>query len=140
MRVISRSDLALARDLLPERGQAPLALSELSADERAVIERIVVDGLSAHEAAASLGATSEDVRARFVRSLRTLSGLAPESPGQSTLGSYLLWDGSVAERDLLAHELWAQDVDPFETDLLIRTLDRLRRESSALGPLTTAGV
>jgi hypothetical protein len=128
------------RGLLPERDHRSLSFASLSPDDRAVIDQLVVAGRSPDDAAAALGTSVDDVHARFVRALRSLAGLPRSSPSEVALGSYLLWDGPVAERDLLAHELWTQDVDPLETDLLIRTLQRLRRDTSAVQSLTAAGV
>jgi hypothetical protein len=107
----------------------------LSPTDRAVVDAIGRRQASAETVAGELGLTIREVHMRLLGGVRVLAGMdAAGAPALEQIGVFLAWNGSQAERDHLAKELWLSGVDPLELDLLTRTLRSVgRRRAPALG-------
>lgn len=78
------------------------------------------------ELAHRLDMTESELKMRAVAALRTLSGLGGPRACDVRIGSYLLSNKSVSERDVLARQLWTE-LNPTELDRLESTLRLVRR-------------
>lgn len=95
-----------------------------------VIDLVARQSVSVEAAGESVGLSEEEVQARLARGLRHLawpdSGPPTLSATDTEIGAYLVSDLSVAEREALARNLYAQGVTPTEMDVLERSLEELR--------------
>lgn len=111
--------LAIARSVLPmpaNRRFLLQRLAELPTADRAALRLLL--GHQEHDAT-----TGRDA----MRVLRQLSAVHPVGEYDAEIASYLLWRGSIPERDEKARELRTAGVDPLELHEMESTLAMLRR-------------
>ena len=121
LRDISRASLPLPQ------ANGSLKLKKLSRRQWRVLRLIVRDGRSPAEVAERLGTSEEDVGVTFVAGLRKAGGLGKPAPTDQAVAPYLLHAGAIADKDLVWKRLAAEGVDPLETDVMLTTLQSMRR-------------
>jgi hypothetical protein len=115
------SVFAIAREFARTgRGGLAERVSELPADDAALLAALVRD----RKDPAELG-DAPSVHERFVAVLASVAEMS-RTQFPPEVGEYLLWKGSVSERDRKGLQLWSQDVNPLDVDRLAMTLGSLR--------------
>jgi O-antigen/teichoic acid export membrane protein len=114
--------------LRPRAGVAAVRerLEQLDDEERRLLESAAwgPDALREHAVARSL--SEPELALRLVGALRTVGDPTGPSSDDLLLGRYLLARGAVAERDVLARDLWKHGVDPLDLHNLEATLVDVR--------------
>lgn len=123
--------IALCRSMMPDPRlgrRLSQRLERLEPADVEVLRDLAGERRSVAELAASRGESADVLLRRMVGSLATLAGVpAPDPQVDGRLGPYLIYRGSVIERDELGRELLAAGVDPLTMDELGEVVHRLRR-------------
>jgi hypothetical protein len=119
-------DISIAALPLPRRNGS-IRLKKLSTRQFRVLRMIVRDGRTTEQVATKLRTTEKDVEVTFVAGLRKAGGLGKPASTDPDVAPYLLHGGAIADKDAVWKRLAAEGVDPLETDVMLTTLQRLRR-------------
>jgi hypothetical protein len=123
--------MAVVRSVLPDpRLQRRLEerLKQLSPAEVELLRELALERRPVAESASRRGEEQDALLRRMVGSLAELADVPPPDPRvDGRLGAYLIYRGSVIERDELGRELVAAGVDPLTMDQLGEVVQRLRR-------------
>ena len=114
--------------LRPRAGVAAMRdrLEQLDDEERLLLECAARGSDALHEYAVSRSLSEPELALRLVWALRTVGDPHGPTSDDLLLGRYLLARGAVAERDVLARDLWRRGVDPLDLHKLEATLVDVR--------------
>jgi O-antigen/teichoic acid export membrane protein len=115
-----------------------LRIAELSPVDREIVEELVCQRQSPARVGAALSMSADMVRSRLVGALRQLAGDGTDTGNDVAIAEYLLWEGSITERDVMSATLGRQGVDPVDFHSIEATFDALRRTPRRRGRLRTS--
>jgi O-antigen/teichoic acid export membrane protein len=119
----------IVRATMPRSRRSPLLdrLPDVPPRRRIVVEELVRDRRSPRAVAADLGISEHEVGIRLARALRQMTGAGEPDENDGYLGTYLLAEVALADRDSLARELGRHGIDPLDIHELDMGLAQLRR-------------
>jgi hypothetical protein len=116
-------------------GAAAEMLDRVPAPQRHFLERILDRGAADEALATEFGMDTQELHREFVRALRRAGDIGAPTDADGRIGTYLLSDEPMGQRNAAAAPLWeSKEVDPIELDELEQLCDRLRHARRAKEP------
>ncbi len=93
-------------------------LAAMTVEDRRLLRRLAHERLPAREVASSDHVDEAAVHVRLIAILRGSAGIERDGEHDARVGYYVLYRGAAANRELIAHELYEQGVEPVELHAL----------------------
>jgi O-antigen/teichoic acid export membrane protein len=121
------------------RGESDEAAAEMlervPAPQRHFLERVLDRGSVDKGLATELGIDAPDLYREFVSALRRAGEIGTPGDADGKIGTYLLSDEPIGQRNAGAARLWSEEVDPMELDELEQVCEQLRHARRSKEPV-----